>query len=280
MLKISGSKLAKDILSKAEQKVQKFKRHKQRVPRLDIILVESDEASAVYANMIVKKCQSIAIDCRLHKMQAKESTNQLLAKIHNLNDEPECDAIIVQFPLPEQIDEDVIRAAIAPEKDVDSAGYKNIGKFYAGLDCYKPCTPESMLRLLKTVENDLSGKKAAVVGRSLVVGRPIAELLIRENCTVTICHSKTKELTEELKSADIVMAAAGRAHLIRKEMLKENAIVIDAGINVCKDGICGDLDPNGLEGHIKAYTPVPGGVGPVTIAVLIEQVIKAYESKI
>ncbi len=280
MLTINGNSLAKKMNQETSDKIEAYLKMNKKMPQLDIILVEADQASAVYVNMIIKKCQSVGIVSNLHKFPSNSDTKDIILLIEQLNKDSKCDGIIVQFPLPKQIDEQKVRATLSPEKDVDAMGYKNIGKFYAGLDCYNPCTPESMLRLLKSLNQDLTGKNAVVVGRSLVVGRPIAELLIRENCTVTICHSKTTNLAEEVSKADIVMAAVGSANLIDKSYLKKDAIVIDAGINVTKSGLCGDVNPEGLNNYVKALTPVPGGVGPVTIAVLIKNVLKAYERKL
>ncbi len=279
MIIIDGKKLAKELLDKLALKVEKAKEQGLRIPQLDIILVENDPASEVYVNMIIKKCQSIGLNSFLHKMPKQTKTSQVLELIDSLNNNQNCDGIIVQLPLPDGIDQQKVRAAIAVDKDVDSVGSANIGRFYSGLNSYCPCTAESMLRLLKSLELDLTAKKAVVVGRSLVVGRPIAELLLRENCTVKICHSRTNDLASEVKSADIVMAAVGKANLIDKSMLKKDAIVIDAGINLCENNkICGDVNSDDLEQWLKAITPVPGGVGPMTIAILLEHVIKAYES--
>ncbi len=275
-MKIDGKVLSKQIMDNHTKRLAKLA-EKGITARLAVVFVGEDKSSRVYVNMILKQCEKIGLSTELIEFAADCAMQDLLAKIEMLNNDDRYSGIIVQLPLPKQLDEERVREAIAPLKDVDSAGTRNIGLFYAGGDCHKPCTPLSMLALLKTVDTDLTGKRAVVIGRSNVVGKPIANMLLAENMTVSICHSKTADLTAYTKHADVVMAATGIKHLVTKDMLKPGAIVIDAGI-IVKDGkVYGDVDPDGIEDVAKAVTPVPGGVGPVTIAMLIGNVINAAE---
>ncbi len=273
---IDGNSFAKELLERHRQRIAQFEQ-RGIAPKLAIVLVGQDKSSRVYVNMIIKKCQSVGLATELIECPTDCSTDTVVARVEALNDDASISGIIVQFPLPKTIDEDRVREAIAPSKDVDSAGTRNIGRFYAGGDCYKPCTPLSMLALLKSVESDLVGKRAVVIGRSHVVGKPIANMLLGENMTVSICHSKTDDLTAYTSQADVVMAATGIKHLVTKAMLKPGAIVIDAGIIVEAGKLYGDVDPTDIETVVKAVTPVPGGVGPVTIAMLIDNVLTACQ---
>ncbi len=273
---IDGKAIAKQLLAEQESRIAALKTG-AATPKLVVVLVGADKSSRVYVNMILKQCSGVGLASELVEFDGDCTTAELVAKIEALNDDASCSGIIVQFPLPKQIDAGLVREAIAPLKDVDSAGTRNIGMFYSGNQCYKPCTPRSMLALLKSVETDLTGKRAVVVGRSHVVGKPIADMLLAENMTVSICHSRTDDLAAYTKMADVVMAATGIKHLINKDMLKRGAIVIDAGIIVEGGKLYGDVDPSGLADVAKAVTPVPGGVGPVTIAMLIDNVVTAFE---
>ncbi len=275
-MKIDGKELAKEIMDNHVRRLAALA-EKGINPKLAIVFVGEDKSSRVYVNMILKRCAKVGLAAELITFSANCDIADLLAKIEALNTDDRYAGIIVQLPLPKQLDEERVREAIAPLKDVDSAGTRNIGLFYAGNDCHKPCTPLSMLALLKTVDDNLTGKHAVVIGRSNVVGKPIANMLLAENMTVTICHSRTKDIAAHTRQADVVMAATGFKHLVTKEMLKPGAIVIDAGIIVEDGKVYGDVDPAGIEDVAKAVTPVPGGVGPVTIAMLIGNVIDAAE---
>ncbi len=273
---IDGKKLAKEIMENHASRLKALA-EKGINPKLAIVFVGQDKSSRVYVNMILKRCEKVGLATELIEFDENCAMTDLTAKIEMLNTDDSYSGVIVQLPLPKQLDEERVREAIAPLKDVDSAGTRNIGLFYAGTDCHKPCTPLSMLALLKTVDDNLTGKQAVVIGRSNVVGKPIANMLLAENMTVTICHSRTKNIAEHTKQADVVMAATGVKHLVTKDMLKAGSIVIDAGIIVEDGKVYGDVDPNGIEDIVKAVTPVPGGVGPVTIAMLIGNVINAAE---
>ncbi len=273
---IDGVALSKKMLQEQSARIKVLKAEGLS-PKLAVVLVGADKSSRVYVNMILKQCAKVELDSELIELDADCATVDLIAKIEALNNDADYSGIIVQFPLPKTIDEALVRETIAPLKDVDSAGTRNIGMFYSDNLCYQPCTPRSMLALLKTVENNLTGKRAVVIGRSHVVGKPIANMLLSENMTVSICHSRTDDLTAYTKMADVVMAATGIKHLINKDMLKDGAIVIDAGIIVEGGKLYGDVDPTDIETVAKAVTPVPGGVGPVTIAMLIDNVVTACE---
>ncbi|PID79809.1 MAG: bifunctional methylenetetrahydrofolate dehydrogenase/methenyltetrahydrofolate cyclohydrolase [Clostridiales bacterium] len=262
---LDGNALAKNILSENSRRIARLKSEGRPVG-LAIVLVGDDASSKLYVNMV-----------ELFEYKENYSSESVIKAIENLNDDARFSGIIVQFPLPKGIDENGVREAIAPHKDVDAAGTRNMGQFYSGAQCFKPCTPLSMLALLKSCETDLTGKDAVVIGRSNVVGKPIANMLLSENMTVTICHSRTEDLASHIKRADVLMSATGIKHLVTSDMLKPGAVVVDAGIIVEKDAVYGDVDPTGIAAVAKAYTPVPGGVGPVTIAKLIDNVVDAAE---
>jgi methylenetetrahydrofolate dehydrogenase (NADP+)/methenyltetrahydrofolate cyclohydrolase len=272
---IDGNKVAEKVYTELKQKIDKLENKDHFKPGVAILMVGEDKSSKMYVNMIQQKCEWIGIRADVFEFDASCDTQTIIDKIQLLNVDCTYCGIIVQFPVPKEMDSLRIRESIAPSKDVDSAGSANIGKFYATSDCYVPCTPKSMHRLLKEIDVDLVGMDAVVIGRSHVVGKPIADMLLNENMTVTVCHSRTKDLSAYTKKADVIMAGAGVAHLITADMVKENAIIIDAGINV-KDGqLLGDVDTDGVMDKVMAITPVPGGVGPMTIAMLIENVIEA-----
>ncbi|MCK8058886.1 MULTISPECIES: bifunctional 5,10-methylenetetrahydrofolate dehydrogenase/5,10-methenyltetrahydrofolate cyclohydrolase [unclassified Fusibacter] len=272
---IDGNKVAEKVYEELKNKIDKLEDKKHFKPGVAILMAGDDKSSKMYVNMIKQKCEWIGIRADVFEFESEVDTDTVIDKIEELNEDCTYCGIIVQFPMPKGIDTLRVRESISPNKDVDSAGSANIGKFYATNDCYVPCTPKSMHRLLKEVDIDLVGLDAVVIGRSHVVGKPIADILLNENMTVTVCHSRTKNLSEYTKRADVIMAGAGVAHLVTADMVKENAIIIDAGINV-KDGqLLGDVDTESVMDKAYAVTPVPGGVGPMTIAMLIENVIEA-----
>ncbi len=273
---LDGNALAKNILTENSRRIARLKSEGGPVG-LAIVLVGDDASSKLYVNMIIKQCKKVDLPVELFEYKENYSSESVIKAIENLNDDARFSGIIVQFPLPKGIDENGVREAIAPHKDVDAAGTRNMGQFYSGAQCFKPCTPLSMLALLKSCETDLTGKDAVVIGRSNVVGKPIANMLLSENMTVTICHSRTEDLASHIKRADVLMSATGIKHLVTSDMLKPGAVVVDAGIIVEKDAVYGDVDPTGIASVAKAYTPVPGGVGPVTIAKLIDNVVDAAE---
>lgn len=275
---IDGNKAAEAVYSEMRIKIDQMENRDHFTPGVAIIMVGNDPSSKVYVNMIVKNCEALSIKANVYDFDENASTDVVVDQIKQLNEDCSYCGIIVQFPVPKHLNALAIREAISPEKDVDSAGSANIGKFYATNDCYVPCTPKGMHRLLKSLNVPLTGKHAVVIGRSHVVGKPIADMLLNENMTVTVCHSKTVDLGSYTRQADVIMAGAGVAHLITADMVKPGAIVIDAGINVLNNKLVGDVDTDAVQDVASAITPVPGGVGPMTIAMLIENIMMACTS--
>lgn len=277
---IDGKAFAEDLRSDIKTRVAKLKAEKGITPGLAVVLVGSDPASEVYVKN--KGKQTIEAGMQSFEFHLPETTGQseLLKKIDELNNNPKVHGILVQLPLPRHINEEAVINAIAPEKDVDGFNILNVGKLATGGDGFIPCTPLGCLMLLKYAVGDLSGKHAVVIGRSNIVGKPMAALLLKESCTVTIAHSKTTDLPALLKTADIVVAAIGRPNMVKGEWLKQGAVVIDVGINriTLADGktkLVGDVDFASCQGVASAITPVPGGVGPMTIACLLENTYRA-----
>ena len=248
-------------------------------PWLTVISVGEDPASAVYVRNKRKACAEVGIEFEHIKYDADVTTDVLLRCVHKLNEDDLVHGIIVQLPLPEHINAELVLAAIDHWKDADGFHVVNAGRLLAGRDCVLPCTPAGCMELLKRYNIPLDGKNAVVVGRSNIVGKPMALLLQQENCTVTICHSRTKNLAEHVKRADIVVCAAGKKGLITADMLKTGAVVIDVGINRGEDGkISGDVDFEAASQVAGWITPVPGGVGPMTVAMLMANTIAAAEN--
>lgn len=272
---IDGNKISEGLYDQLKNQLSDMKASGMRIPGLAVVMVGDDQASHLYVNRIIRKCESIGLVAKRFDFSDSATTEDVLTKIYELNEDSTYSGILVQLPLPKSFDEVAVREAISPEKDIDSAGSANIGKFYTHAKCYAPCTPKGMHRLLKSLNQDLVGLHAVVVGRSHVVGKPIADLLLRENMTVTVCHSKTKDLKAITQQGDVIMLGVGRANLLKADMIKEGAIVIDAGINVVDGKVCGDADYADLLDTAGYLTPVPGGVGPMTIAMLIENVMEA-----
>ncbi len=250
-----------------------------RPPGLAVILVGDDPASHVYVGNKVKACTKTGIRSLEHRLPASASADEIAALIGKLNVDSDVDGILLQLPLPAGIDSGPLIQMIAPEKDVDGLTIPNIGKLVAGLDGMVPCTPQGSLMLIKSVMPDLSGKHAVVIGRSLLFGKPMAQLLLAENCTVTMAHSKTTNLPEICRSADILVAAVGRPKMVKGDWVKSGAVVIDVGINRLDTAkLCGDVDFESAAQVAGFITPVPGGVGPMTIACLMANTLKAHKS--
>jgi methylenetetrahydrofolate dehydrogenase (NADP+)/methenyltetrahydrofolate cyclohydrolase len=271
---IDGRAAAQALRGRVAQDVTRFREATGRAPGLAVVLVGDDPASAVYVRSKGKATREAGMESFEHRLPAEISQDDLLALVDQLNEDPAVDGILVQLPLPEQIDERVIITRISPDKDVDGFHPVNAGRLAIGLHGFVPCTPLGCLKLLKSELGDLTGKEAVVVGRSNIVGKPMAQLLLRENCTVTVAHSRTRDLPAVVRRGDIVVAAVGRPQMITGEWLKPGAAVIDVGINrvPTEDGkgrLVGDVDFNSAIGVAGAITPVPGGVGPMTIACLI-----------
>lgn len=241
---------------------------------LAVILVGEDPASKVYVGNKKKACEYIGIESRSYELPAETSQEELLGLIDKLNKDSEVDGILVQLPLPAGLDERQVIRSIAPEKDVDGFHPVNVGSLLIGEPGYVSCTPAGVIQLLKRSGVEISGKECVVVGRSNIVGKPMAALLLRENGTVTVCHSRTKNLAEVCRRADILVVAVGKPRMIDASYIKEGAVVIDVGIHRMENGkLCGDVDFDSVEPHCSAITPVPGGVGPMTIAMLMNNCV-------
>lgn len=249
-------------------------------PGLAVILVGDDPASHVYVRNKIKACEKVGIKSFESRLPAQVTEAEVLAEIEAFNDNPQVHGILLQLPLPAHLNSDALIQHIAPSKDVDGLTYINQGKLVAGDDTgLVPCTPQGSMMLIKEVEQDLSGKHAVVIGRSLLFGKPMAQLLLAENCTVTTAHSRTQNLEEVCRSADILVAAVGRPKMVQGDWVKPGAIVIDVGINRGDDGkLCGDVDTDGVIDIASAITPVPGGVGPMTIACLLKNTVEAAKA--
>ncbi|MBQ1274716.1 MAG: bifunctional methylenetetrahydrofolate dehydrogenase/methenyltetrahydrofolate cyclohydrolase FolD [Cellulosilyticum sp.] len=249
-------------------------------PGLAVILVGNNSASQVYVRNKKTACEYVGIKSFSYELPEETSEEALLGLIDTLNQDDKVHGILVQLPLPHHIDENKVILAIDPKKDVDGFHPQNVGALCAGLPGFVSCTPAGVIELLKRSKVEISGKNCVVVGRSNIVGKPVSLLLLQEHGTVTICHSKTKNLTKILKQADIVVAAVGKAKMIQGSQLKEGAVVIDVGINRDENGkLCGDVDFASCEQVASMITPVPGGVGPMTIAMLMHNCVLAAKNK-
>jgi methylenetetrahydrofolate dehydrogenase (NADP+) / methenyltetrahydrofolate cyclohydrolase len=245
-------------------------------PTLAVVLVGDDPASAVYVRNKTKAAREAQVDVRDHALPASATQAELAALVDQLNRDPGVDGILVQLPLPAHLDADPVIRAIDPAKDVDGLHPLNLGLLAQGRPAFAPCTPKGCMRLLREAGVELAGARAVVIGRSVLVGRPMALLLANANATVTMCHSRTRDLAGEVRGADVVVAAVGRPALVAGDWIREGAVVLDVGINRTADGkLVGDVDFPGAAARARAITPVPGGVGPMTIACLLENTIEA-----
>lgn len=273
---IDGKELAKEIRMNLKQKVEK----ENLKPNLAVILCGDDEASKVYVRNKSRACEEVGIQFKEYKLPASTKQEELIELIDKLNKDNEVDGILLQSPLPKGLDIQEAFNKILESKDVDGFNPYNIGKLTVGQDGFVPCTPYGIMKMFEKYNIELEGKKAVIVGRSNIVGKPMAQCLLSKNATVTICHSRTQDLTKELKDADIVIAAIGKRNVIKPEMIKTGAVVIDVGMNRNEQGkLCGDIDFEEVSKKASYITPVPGGVGPMTIAMLMNNVVKAYENR-
>ena len=244
-------------------------------PGLAVILVGDDPASAIYVRNKKKGCEEVGFLSREYKLSAETEEGELLSLIDKLNADPEIHGILVQLPVPRHIDEKKVIERIDPKKDVDAFSYGNVGRIMTGDFDFVPCTPAGVMALLEAYGISLEGKRAVVIGRSNIVGKPMAMLLLHKNATVTICHSRTKDLASLCREADVLVAAVGKARFVTADMVKEGAVVIDVGMNRDETGLCGDVDFEAVEKKASAITPVPGGVGPMTITMLLKNTLTA-----
>jgi methylenetetrahydrofolate dehydrogenase (NADP+)/methenyltetrahydrofolate cyclohydrolase len=278
---IDGKAVAADLRAEIAEGVRAFENRHGIVPGLAVVLVGNDPASEVYVRNKGRQTREVGMQSIEDRLPAETTQAELLAKVAALNADPTIHGILVQLPLPDHIDERRVIEAITPEKDVDGFHPINVGRLSAGEKALVPCTPSGCIILMKSVEPDLSGREAVIVGRSNIVGKPLAQLLLRENCTVTIAHSRTRDLPQVVRRADIVCAAVGRPEMVRGDWIKPGAIVIDVGINRVpaaepgKTRLVGDVAFDEAAAVAGAITPVPGGVGPMTIACLLQNTLAA-----
>lgn len=271
---LDGKSLARDIEAALKTRVDSIREHSGHSPVLATILVGDDPASATYVQMKGNACKRVGMESRRIDLPASTTTKQLLAQIHLLNSDPAVHGILLQHPVPRQIDERACFDAIDARKDVDGVTCLGFGRMSMGEHAYGSATPAGIMSLLKFYEVPLEGKHAVVVGRSAILGKPMAMMLLNADCTVTICHSRTKNLPELIGQADILVGAVGKPEFIKAAWIKKGAVVVDAGYH---PGGLGDIEKTGLESDSYAYTPVPGGVGPMTIATLIRQSVESAE---
>ncbi len=277
MIIIDGKKTAADLRLSLKKEVDNLKKKFNRVPGLTVILIGEYAPSKIYVHNKEKSAVEIGLKSEIVKYPDTVDEKTVLEKIIELNKDENVSGILVQLPLPKHINNKKIIDAIDPNKDVDGFHPNNVGNLSSGYESSVPCTPLGCHLLIKEIEPNLNGKKAVVLGRSNLNGKPMTQLLLKENCTVTIAHSKTKNLKEECLKADILVVAVGIPKLVKGDWVKKGSIVIDVGINKTEEGIVGDVDFEEVSKHVKAITPVPGGVGPMTIACLLKNTIECFK---
>jgi methylenetetrahydrofolate dehydrogenase (NADP+) / methenyltetrahydrofolate cyclohydrolase len=278
---IDGKAIAKKVRDEVAAEAARFAAAHGRPPGLEVVLVGEDPASVVYTRNKEKAALEAGVRGKLHKLPAETTEAELLAVVQQLNDDDAVDGILVQLPLPKHIREKAVLDAIDPKKDVDGFHPTNVGLLSVGRPGLVPCTPSGVMRLLAEAGVKLEGARAVVIGRSNIVGKPMAQLLLAANATVTIAHSKTRDLPAVCREADVVVAAVGRAKMVSRDWIKPGAAVIDVGMNRDENGkLCGDVDYASAAEVAGPITPVPGGVGPMTIACLLENTIKAAKLRL
>ena len=277
---IDGKKQAEIIRNEIKKEISDLKKKSGKTPSLTVILIGDFAPSLIYVKNKEKSAKEVGINSEIIRYPKNVSEKDILKKIEELNKNDEISGILVQLPLPSQISKEKIVNAINPSKDVDGFNPINVGNLSSGYDSIVPCTPLGCLLLIKKIEPNLAGKHAVIIGRSNLNGKPMAQLLLKENCTVTIVHSKTNNLQNECLKADILVAAVGVPNLIKKDWVKRNAIVIDVGINKVGEKIVGDVNFDELKENVKAITPVPGGVGPMTIACLLKNTLTCFKARL
>jgi methylenetetrahydrofolate dehydrogenase (NADP+)/methenyltetrahydrofolate cyclohydrolase len=273
---LDGKFISAQIRSKVKQQVDKMLAQGQRPPGLAVVLVGENPASEVYVRNKRNACEQVGFKSELIQLPADTSEETLLQLIDSLNQRDDMDGILVQLPLPGQIDEERVTERILPTKDVDGFHPYNIGRLTLRMPLLRPCTPKGVMTMLERTGVELVGKDAVIIGQSNIVGRPMALELLMAKCTITVCHSKTRDLIEKIKNADIIVAAVGRPKFVQGDWIKPGAIVIDVGINRQENGsLCGDVDFDAVSKNAAWITPVPGGVGPMTVATLLENTLQA-----
>ena len=272
---LQGAPIAAEIRASVKDDVEAFKRRYGYAPSLSVVIVGRDAPSMVYLEQILRSCRNVGIAGNLVEITGRVSAAALKRRIQELNDDPHVSGIIVQMPLPKRIPLSVVIDTLDPAKDIDGLDPRNFGLLAMGYEGFVPTTAQAAVEILKRSDIPIEGRRAVVVGRSNVVGKPAALLLLREHATVTICHSRTRDLRATLRTADIVVVAVGKPRLITGDMLREGAVVVDVGINVVEGKIVGDVDQDSAREVVSAITPVPGGVGPVTNALLLTHLLRA-----
>ena len=276
---INGKELAKNIRLKLKEEVEELKKAEIN-PKLAVIMVGDDKASKVYVKNKSKACEEVGVEFEEYLLPANTKMKELLELIEKLNNDVTVHGILVQSPLPEGLDANEAFKTISPKKDVDGFNPINVGKLSLNQDCFVSCTPFGIIKMLETYNIPIEGANAVIIGRSNIVGKPLAKCLLNKNATVTVCHSKTKNLKQITSKPDILVAAIGKPKFVTVDMVKEGATVIDVGINRMEDGkLVGDTDFENIKEKVSYITPVPGGVGPMTIAMLMYNVVKAAKQQ-
>ena len=275
---LDGKKTSSQIKEEIKEELKGIKEKVGKVPGLAIVLVGENPASKIYVNSKIKGCAELGFESFAHYLPENVTEEELLNVIRELNEDEKVDGILVQLPLPKHIDEKKVVDTITFSKDVDGFKPENMGLLFLGdKNSIKPCTPSGIVELFKRYELEVEGKDVVIIGRSNIVGKPMAGFFINEGATVTICNSKTKNLAEKLKEADIIVAAMGVAKFVKADMVKDGAIIIDVGINRTEEGLFGDVDFENVAPKCKWITPVPGGVGPMTVAMLFKNTLSAFK---
>ena len=275
---LDGKKTSSQIKEEIKEELKWIKEKVGKVPGLAIVLVGENPASKIYVNSKIKGCAELGFESFAHYLPENVTEEELLNVIRELNNDEKVDGILVQLPLPKHIDEKKVVDTIAFSKDVDGFKPENMGLLFLGdKNSIKPCTPSGIVELFKRYELEVEGKDVVIIGRSNIVGKPMAGFFINEGATVTICNSKTKNLADKLKEADIIVAAMGVAKFVKADMVKDGAIIIDVGINRTEEGLFGDVDFENVAPKCKWITPVPGGVGPMTVAMLFKNTLSAFK---
>ena len=276
---IDGKMLAKEIRENLKKEAENLK-SKGIIPHLAVIMVGDNDASKVYVRNKSKACEEVGIKFKEYLLPSDTKQNELLDLIKKLNNDNSVNGILLQSPIPKPLNIQEAFNTIAPEKDVDGFNPYNVGNLCIGQDGFIPCTPFGIMKMFEKYNIDIEGKKVAIIGRSNIVGKPMAQCMLAKNATVTICHSRTKELKQEVKDADIIIVAAGKRNIVTEDMVKEGSVVIDVGMNRNEKGkLCGDVDFEKIKEKASYITPVPGGVGPMTIAMLMANVIKGTKKQ-
>ena len=274
---LDGKELSKKRKSELKQEVLRLKDIYNKVPKLAIIMVGNNSASQIYVRNKIKACTFCNIESELIHLEETVTMEELLNIIDKLNTDESVNGIIAQLPLPSHLNEQIVIDSISPNKDVDGFSLVNKGKLFCGIPSFTPATPQGIMTMLEEYNIDPKGKSAVVIGRSNIVGKPMAQLLLNKHATVTICHSRTTNLSEVAKQADILVVAIGKANFVTKDMVKPGATVIDVGINRIDDKLYGDVDFEQVKDIVGYISPVPGGVGPMTITTLLEHTVKAFK---